>query len=110
PGKIAIVPAQAGPQLQRAARTLHLSRAAMADTTAPGGTGFSKIVQSSIVKFAAPGQAPKVILTAGGRLCRKTLTRGIFAWLAPLAMANPLPTSTLRGPLQDARAACAQRG
>jgi hypothetical protein len=32
------------------------------------------------------------------------ITGGIFACLAPLAMANPIPTSTMRGPLQDAQA------
>jgi len=35
PGKIAIVPAHSAPQLQRAARRVHLSRAVMAETMAP---------------------------------------------------------------------------
>src|SRR5208337_3581042 len=32
------------------------------------------------------------------------ITGGIFACLAPLAKPNPIPTSAIRGPLQDARA------
>src|SRR5208337_1659118 len=31
------------------------------------------------------------------------ITGGIFACLAPLAKPNPIPTSIIRGPLQDAR-------
>jgi hypothetical protein len=89
PGKIAIVPAQACPQLQRAARRFQLSRAAMAETTAPGGAGFSKIVQSSIAKFRCSRARPAGNFNRRRPLMRDTLP-GEFSAVFPLLQSQTL--------------------
>jgi hypothetical protein len=94
PGKIAIVPAQAAPQLQRAARRFHLSRAAMAETTAPGAPDFdcAKFHREISLRQDSPGGD----FNRRRPLLPNDFTGGIYACLAPLAKPHPIPTSTLR--------------
>src|SRR3984893_7664805 len=90
PGKTAIVPAQAAPQFQRAARKVQLSRAAMAETTAPGGAGFSKIVQSSIAKFRCSEALPGRNFNRAGRFSGTHYRRN-FRLSCPSCKAKPYP-------------------